>query len=81
MHADWSKSVITVNGERGGRGFVIELYAERYVLTVAHCLPELPPAHGMSYTEDRTRARAASNQVPAVDNSATCATTRTQCCR
>lgn len=28
----------------------------RLVITAAHCLPKLPPAHAMSYTSDRTYA-------------------------
>jgi hypothetical protein len=42
----------------GGRGFVVErrqgLRRQRFILTAAHCLPSLPPAHPMSYTEERT---------------------------
>jgi hypothetical protein len=51
-------AVITVGA---GRGFVIEHKHSRLVITAAHCLqrgdppePYLPPAHGMSYTEERT---------------------------
>jgi hypothetical protein len=53
-----------VVGVGGGRGFVVERQGRfgsvRYVITAAHCLPErsngqaLPPAHGFSYTEERT---------------------------
>jgi hypothetical protein len=51
-----------------GRGFVVEhrytvkldtynrLWIQRLVITAAHCLPKLPPAHAFSYTEDRTYA-------------------------
>ena len=39
-----------------GRGFVVERRRQRFVLTAAHCLPFLPPAHPMSYTEERTYA-------------------------
>src|SRR2546430_297193 len=28
--------------------------SRRVVVTAAHCLPNLPPAHASSYTEDRT---------------------------
>lgn len=58
--AHWSKAVIKVNEKAGGRGFVIEVDDDffgptRYVLTAAHCLPELPPAvGGLSYTHERT---------------------------
>ncbi len=51
----------------GGRGFVLEAGDERYVVTAAHCLavcrracdapgkePALPPAHIVSYAEERT---------------------------
>jgi hypothetical protein len=45
----------------GGRGFVVDLPhplggTERAVITAAHCLPHLPPAHPTSYTEERTFA-------------------------
>jgi hypothetical protein len=36
-----------------GRGFVIEGERERYIITAAHCLPHLPPAHAASYAEER----------------------------
>ena len=29
----------------------------RYVITAAHCLPQLPPPHPTSYTEERTYAK------------------------
>jgi hypothetical protein len=46
------QAVITVGD---GRGFVVEGDLERrYVITAAHCLPELPPAHGASKLEERT---------------------------
>lgn len=38
----------------GGRGFVIETEASRFVVTAAHCLSALPPAHAAAYTEERT---------------------------
>lgn len=28
-----------------GRGFMVERQRQRFVLTAAHCLPRLPPAH------------------------------------
>lgn len=39
-----------------GRGFVVEGPREidRVVITAAHCLPALPPAHGASYVSERT---------------------------
>jgi len=43
-------------GTSGGRGFFIEAKEQRYVLTAAHCLDKLPPAHSMSYTQERTYA-------------------------
>jgi hypothetical protein len=52
--ADWARSVVTVGD---GRGFVVESYRERFVITAGHCLPELPPYHGASYTHERTFAR------------------------
>jgi Trypsin-like peptidase domain len=39
---------------RYGRGFVVGGNDRRFVLTAAHCLPKVPPAHAMSYLEDRT---------------------------
>jgi hypothetical protein len=44
-------AIVTVDG---GRGFVIETRHDRFVITAAHCLPTLPPAHPLSYTEERT---------------------------
>jgi hypothetical protein len=32
----------------GGRGFVVEVNGDRYVITAAHCLPFFPPCHAMS---------------------------------
>jgi hypothetical protein len=37
-----------------GRGFIIEHRARRLVITAAHCLPELPPAHAASAPWDRS---------------------------
>jgi hypothetical protein len=62
LSQNWSKAVIRVNEEAGGRGFVVELEDDyfigrptRYVITAAHCLPEMPPAiGGLSYTHERT---------------------------
>jgi hypothetical protein len=41
----------------GGRGFVVERedqWQPRVIITAAHCLDDLPPAHPISYTEERT---------------------------
>jgi hypothetical protein len=38
----------------GGRGFIIETDEARYVVTAAHCLDELPPAHAAGSIEERT---------------------------
>jgi hypothetical protein len=48
---DWSQAVVTVGD---GRGFVIAVDDDRYVLTAAHCLRQLPPAHAASLTWERT---------------------------
>jgi hypothetical protein len=50
------EAIVTV-GE--GRGFVVGNpgrwpFAERLVVTAAHCLPYFPPCHSMSYLEERT---------------------------
>jgi len=43
-----------------GRGFIVEGEThlsgdrDRYVITAAHCLPDLPPAHPAAYTEELT---------------------------
>ena len=37
-----------------GRGFVIATKEARYVVTAAHCLPNLPPADPAAYAKDRT---------------------------
>lgn len=37
-----------------GRGFIVEHHPRRIIVTAAHCLPNLPPAHASSYTEERT---------------------------
>jgi hypothetical protein len=44
-------SVITVSH---GRGFVVEGASERLVITVAHCLPSVPPALSGFGLEART---------------------------
>ena len=40
--AEWTKAVLRVGDGRG------------YVITAGHRLPQLPPCHGASYTEERT---------------------------
>ncbi len=54
----WTRSVVNVGyGRSNGRGFVVATKrSERLVITAAHCLPKLPPAHGASYTEERIYA-------------------------
>ena len=37
-----------------GRGFVVQVDEHRYVITAAHCLPDLPPACAASYEHERT---------------------------
>lgn len=39
-----------------GRGFIVESQdaINQWIITAAHCLPYLPPAHPWSYTEERT---------------------------
>lgn len=56
--SQWACSVLNVGyGRANGRGFVVETKRrERPVITAAHCLPKLPPAHGASYTKERTYA-------------------------
>jgi hypothetical protein len=38
----------------GGRGFVVELGDDRYVITAAHCLPSFPPCLSFSDVSERT---------------------------
>ena len=45
----------------GGRGFVVEIPnalggREKAIVTAAHCLPAIPPAHPVSYIHERTFA-------------------------
>ncbi len=47
----WTGTVIQVGD---GRGFVIATREGRYVVTAAHCLPNLPPADPAAHTEERT---------------------------
>jgi hypothetical protein len=37
-----------------GRGFVIKANTRRFVVTAAHCLPNLPPPASISYSVERT---------------------------
>jgi hypothetical protein len=50
---DQTRAVVRVGD---GRGFVVELRGNRYIITAAHCLPHLPPPHGFSYAKERTYA-------------------------
>jgi hypothetical protein len=62
---DFRKSIISVGGSKGGRGFVIKTRARRLgkpvietptrrlVITAAHCLPRTPVAHPWA-NDDRT---------------------------
>jgi len=49
-----TNAIVTVGG---GRGFVTEGARDRYVITAAHCLSNLPPPHGMSYLHERTYSK------------------------
>jgi hypothetical protein len=41
-----------------GRGFVTQACREQnFVVIAGHCLPDIPPCHGFSYTEERTFAK------------------------
>ena len=53
MMDQFTTSVVQVGD---GRGFIVEPEdaSKQWIITAAHCLPELPPAHPMSYTEERT---------------------------
>lgn len=45
-------SVVSIGG---GRGFIVESGQRgRFIITVAHCLPALPPAMSFSNLEERT---------------------------
>ena len=48
-----TSGIVTVGA---GRGFVMDAggYTGRVVITAAHCLPDLPPPHAASHTEERT---------------------------
>jgi hypothetical protein len=45
------KAVVKVGG---GRGFIVKRADDQVVITAAHCLPFFPPAHPMSYLQERT---------------------------
>jgi hypothetical protein len=47
-----ARSAVVTVGD--GRGFVVNCWWKRVVISAAHCLPFFPPCHGMSYLEDRT---------------------------
>jgi hypothetical protein len=49
---DRTDAVVRVG--KGGRGFVVADDSRRYVVTAAHCLPRMPPAHAAAYTSERT---------------------------
>ena len=59
--AEAAKSAVVVVGPGGGRGFVMEsafgrgkhMLSERLIVTAAHCLPSLPPAHPLSYLDEK----------------------------
>jgi hypothetical protein len=51
MNTAIKNSIVNVGG---GRGFVVEHGRYKYIITAAHCLPELPPAHGAAYLEEKT---------------------------
>jgi hypothetical protein len=53
MKPEISTAIITVGD--GGRGFVIAgEWRSKVVITSAHCLPKLPPAHGAAYLKEKT---------------------------
>ena len=48
-----TRAIVTVGD---GRGFIVEGPLGRVVITAAHCLPHLPPAHAAAYTGEKTYA-------------------------
>jgi hypothetical protein len=40
-----------------GRGFMVEGKRQCFVITAAHCLPQLPPCHRASLTQERSYAK------------------------
>jgi len=54
-YAELTKAIVGVGKPgQGGRGFVVEIGRQRLIITAAHCLPALPPAHPGSYLEELT---------------------------
>jgi hypothetical protein len=53
-HSEATQAIVAVSN---GRGFIVQHEHNRLVITAAHCLPYLPPCHGLSYTEERTYQR------------------------
>jgi hypothetical protein len=51
MDAETKNSIVNVGG---GRGFVVEHGRYKYIITAAHCLPDLPPAHMGASLEEKT---------------------------
>lgn len=46
-----ARAIVTVGH---GRGFIVETYRARYVISAAHCLPFLPPCRAAAHIEERT---------------------------
>jgi hypothetical protein len=54
MELETANSIVTVGD---GRGFVVAGPREsKLIITAAHCLPHLPPAHRARYAEEATYA-------------------------
>jgi hypothetical protein len=53
LDTDLKNAVVRVGD---GQGFIVEIDHQRLIITAAHCLPDLPPAHGGSNMEERTYA-------------------------
>ncbi len=51
-HFETAQQAVVAVG--GGRGFVVEDRFYRSIITAAHCLPKLPPAHPWMLTEEKT---------------------------
>lgn len=54
FNTEAATSAIVGVGPEGGRGFIMHGGTEYVVVTAAHCLPRLPPAHPMSYLHEKT---------------------------